>query len=51
MGTVGDPDTFGEQIRAMIEAGIDGVTLNLCTVGHDPDLIALTGECADAAIG
>ena len=51
MGTVGDPDTFGEQIRAMIDDGIDGVTLNLCTVGHDPDLIALTGECADAAIG
>ena len=51
MGTVGDPDTFGEQIRAMIDAGIDGVTLNLCTVGHDPDMIALTGECADAAIG
>ena len=51
MGTVGDPDTFGEQIKAMIDAAIDGVTLNLCTVGHDPDMVALAGECADAAIG
>ena len=51
MGTVGDPDSFGEQIKAMVDAGIDGVTLNLCTIGHDPDMIALAAESADAAIG
>ena len=51
MGTVGDADTFGEQIKAMIDAGIDGVTLNLCTVGHDPDMIALAAESANKALG
>ena len=51
MGTVGDADTFGEEIKKMIDAGIDGVTLNLCTVGHDPDMIALAAESANKALG
>ena len=51
MGTVGDADSFGEQIKDMVDAGLDGVTLNLCTIGHDPEMIALAAESADAAIG
>ncbi|MEM9201421.1 MAG: LLM class F420-dependent oxidoreductase [Actinomycetota bacterium] len=51
MATMGDPDSFGEQIKAMIDAGLDGVTLNLVPNGHDPEMVALAAECADAAIG
>ncbi len=48
--TLGDPDSFGEQIAAMISAGLDGVTVNLVANAHDPELVALAGRVADAAI-
>ena len=48
--TLGDADSFGEQIAKVIDAGIDGVTLNLVANAHDPELVALAGRTADAAI-
>jgi len=40
----GDPDSVGEQVQEMIDAGLDGVTLNLATVGHNTDMIALAAD-------
>ena len=42
--TLGDPDAFGEQVSAILDAGIDGVTVNLLASAHDIDSIALAGE-------
>lgn len=50
MMTMGDPDSFGEQIQDMIDAGLDGITMNLATLGHDPDMISLAGEIATKVI-
>ncbi len=47
---LGDADSFGEQIGKMIDAGLDGVTINLVANAHEPELIALAGRAADAAI-
>jgi len=47
----GDADTVGEQLRAVMETGIDGLTINLPANGHVPGRIELLGEVADAAIG
>jgi F420-dependent oxidoreductase-like protein len=49
--TLGGPDEIGEAIREMVDAGIDGVTLNLVANAHDPEMIALAGEVANAALG
>ena len=35
----------------MMAKGLDGVTLNLATVGHDPEMVALAGKTVGAAIG
>lgn len=48
--TLGDADSFGEQIAEFIDAGLDGVTINLVANAHDPEMIALAGRAADAAI-
>ncbi len=49
--TLGDPDTIGEAIQEMSAAGLDGITLNLATVCHDPEMVALAGQTAHAALG
>jgi len=49
--TIGDPDTFGEQMADLIAAGLDGLTINLCANAHDPELVALAGETTSRAIG
>jgi len=49
--TLGDPDEIGEEIRDLVDAGIDGVTLNLVANAHDPEMIALAAETTDAALG
>jgi F420-dependent oxidoreductase-like protein len=49
--TLGDPDEVGEAIGEAIAAGLDGVTLNLVANAHDPEMVALAGRTADAAIG
>ncbi len=48
---IGDPDSIGEQVQEMMGLGLDGVTLNLATVGHDPEIVALAGKTVSAAIG
>lgn len=50
MMTMGDPDSFGEQVQDMIDAGLDGITMNLATLAHDPDMIALAGEVCNKII-
>jgi alkanesulfonate monooxygenase SsuD/methylene tetrahydromethanopterin reductase-like flavin-dependent oxidoreductase (luciferase family) len=49
--TFGDPDEIGEAIRDLMATGIDGITLNLAANAHDPEMVALAGETADAALG
>jgi F420-dependent oxidoreductase-like protein len=48
--TLGGPDEIGEAIQELVDAGIDGVTLNLAANAHDPELIALAGETVGAII-
>jgi F420-dependent oxidoreductase-like protein len=48
--TLGGPDEIGEAIQELVDAGIDGVTLNLAANAHDPELIALAGETVGAVI-
>ena len=50
MMTMGDPDTFGEQIQEMIAAGMDGITMNLVTTAHDHELISMAGEICNSII-
>lgn len=40
----GDPDTVGEKLQAVMDAGLDGLTLDLPVNGHNLDRIALLGE-------
>ena len=49
--TLRDPDEVGAAIRELVELGIDGVTLILVANTHDPEMIALAGEVANAALG
>lgn len=42
----GDADTVGEQLQASMDAGLDGLTLNLPVNGHNTDRIGLLGELA-----
>jgi F420-dependent oxidoreductase-like protein len=48
---LGDPSEVGEQIGEAMAAGLDGITLNLVANAHDPEMVALAGRTADAAIG
>lgn len=48
---LGDPDAIGEAIQEMKSVGLDGITLNLATVAHDPEMIALAGQTANTALG
>ena len=40
----GDPDTVGERLQAVMDTGIDGLTVNLAANGHNTDRIGLLGE-------
>lgn len=48
--TMGGPDEIGEAIQELVDAGIDGVTLNLVANAHDHELIALAGETVGAVL-
>ncbi|MFT5203502.1 MAG: F420-dependent oxidoreductase-like protein [Candidatus Aldehydirespiratoraceae bacterium] len=48
--TVGGPDEISAAIQELVDAGIDGVTLNLVANAHDPELIALAGKTASAVL-
>ena len=45
----GDPDTVGEKLKACMDMGVDGLTINLPVNGHNPDRIGLLGEIGLAA--
>ncbi len=45
----GDADTVGERLKACMDMGIDGMTINLPANGHNPDRVALLGEVGLAA--
>ena len=49
--TVGDPEEIGAALRDLMDLGIDGVTVNLAANAHDPEMVALAGETASAALG
>ena len=48
---VGDADSVGEQIRAIIDLGIDGVCANLPGNGHDPEAVTATVANLVKAVG
>ena len=50
MGFIGDPGEVSEQVQALLDAGLDGVTLTLPDV-HDLETVALAGETLGAVIG
>jgi alkanesulfonate monooxygenase SsuD/methylene tetrahydromethanopterin reductase-like flavin-dependent oxidoreductase (luciferase family) len=48
---VGDPDEVGERCQAFLALGLDGLTVNMPTDGHDVDAVAFAGEVISAAAG
>jgi alkanesulfonate monooxygenase SsuD/methylene tetrahydromethanopterin reductase-like flavin-dependent oxidoreductase (luciferase family) len=46
--TLGDPDEVGEQVQALLDAGLDGLVVHLPNP-HDLDVVALAGETLTAA--
>lgn len=47
----GDADTVGERLQAVMDTGIDGLTVNLPANGHNLDRIGLLGEVGLAVTG
>jgi F420-dependent oxidoreductase-like protein len=47
--TLGDPDEVGEQVRALLAAGLDGFVFHLPNP-HDLDTVALAGETLSRAV-
>jgi alkanesulfonate monooxygenase SsuD/methylene tetrahydromethanopterin reductase-like flavin-dependent oxidoreductase (luciferase family) len=47
---IGDPDTVGERIAALIGLGLDGVCVNMVADGHDPEAVAFAGEVVTKAL-
>jgi len=45
----GDPDAVGEQVAAHLDAGLDGLVVNMPDV-HDLEMVALAGETLSRAI-
>jgi F420-dependent oxidoreductase-like protein len=45
----GDPDEVGEQVRALVDAGLDGMTFNMPDP-WDPESVALAGETVTRAL-
>jgi alkanesulfonate monooxygenase SsuD/methylene tetrahydromethanopterin reductase-like flavin-dependent oxidoreductase (luciferase family) len=48
--TLGDPDEVAEQVRALLDAGLDGLVFNMPNP-HDLDAVALAGETVSRAFG
>jgi F420-dependent oxidoreductase-like protein len=48
--TVGDPDEVGEQVRALLDAGLDGLVFHVPNP-YDLDAVALAGETLGRAFG
>jgi F420-dependent oxidoreductase-like protein len=47
---IGDADTVGERIQALIGLGLDGVCVNMVADGHDPENVAFAGEVVTKAL-
>jgi F420-dependent oxidoreductase-like protein len=48
---LGDPDTVGEIVqRKVVDAGLDGLVVNLPANGHELESIALAGQVLDKAL-
>jgi alkanesulfonate monooxygenase SsuD/methylene tetrahydromethanopterin reductase-like flavin-dependent oxidoreductase (luciferase family) len=48
---LGDPDTVGEIVRRkVVEAGLDGLVVNLPANGHELEAIALAGQVLGKAL-
>jgi F420-dependent oxidoreductase-like protein len=41
---IGDPDTVGEKLQGLLDAGLDGIVVNLPANGHDPEIVTLAGQ-------
>jgi F420-dependent oxidoreductase-like protein len=48
---VGDADTAGEQLRGLLDLGLDGFTFNLPADGWEPDAVAFAGQVVTKAFG
>jgi alkanesulfonate monooxygenase SsuD/methylene tetrahydromethanopterin reductase-like flavin-dependent oxidoreductase (luciferase family) len=48
--TLGDPDEVAEQVRALLDAGLDGLVFHMPNP-QDLDAVALAGETLSRAIG
>ena len=49
---MGGPDEVAEQVQTkLLDAGIDGLTLNMPVNGHHPEMIALAGETLAPLVG
>jgi F420-dependent oxidoreductase-like protein len=49
---LGDPDTVSEIVRRkVVEAGLDGLVVNLPANGHELEAIGLAGQVLDKALG
>ena len=49
MGFIGDPGEVAEQVQALLDAGLDGVTISMPDV-YDVEAVALAGETLGAVI-
>jgi alkanesulfonate monooxygenase SsuD/methylene tetrahydromethanopterin reductase-like flavin-dependent oxidoreductase (luciferase family) len=50
MAFAGDPDGVAEQAQALIDAGIEGLTISLPDV-HDLEKVALAGQAIGSVVG
>jgi F420-dependent oxidoreductase-like protein len=50
MAFAGDPDGIAEQAQALVDAGIDGLTISLPDV-HDVEKVALAGQALGPVVG
>jgi alkanesulfonate monooxygenase SsuD/methylene tetrahydromethanopterin reductase-like flavin-dependent oxidoreductase (luciferase family) len=48
---IGDPDSVAEQVRSLIDLGLDGICMNLPANGHDPEAVAATVANVAKAVG
>ena len=47
----GDADTVGEKLQELVDAGLDGLTVDLPDNGHKLERIELLGEIANKVLG
>ena len=50
MAIVGDPDTVGERVQALADAGAEGITISMPYV-HEPEAVQLAGRTLSAVFG